>query len=626
MDPRLLGHYEEELKFIREMALEFAREYPKIAGRLAIDGVEAKECADPYVERLLEGAAFLTARIQLQLKLEQPRFTEQLLRAVYPSFLAPTPSMAVIEFKPQADADGLAAGHRIARGTSLNSLTSKELPTPVRFRTAHEVTLWPIELVQARYYGTAAGLGLAGIRDLGTARAGLRLSLRVNAGLKASELQLDRLDVYLSGAEALPRQLYEHIFANGLGFVVSGKEGAPQTVRGIDRIRQLGFADNEALLPPSRREFSGYRLLQEYFALPERFLFVRLDGLRAGVAAIEASEFDVTILLDRPIPTLEALITKENFRLFATPAINLIERRADRMQLNDRVPEYHLVVERSRPMDFEIYDVLSAEGFGTRVEPDVRFQSLYGTTEATWHAHDRAFFTFRREPRILSAKQTRFGPRSGYIGTEVFLSLTDAGAAPFKGDLQQIECMVHCTNRDLPLMMSLGRGNTDFQIDSGAAVESIRVTAGPSRPRSPIAVGQSAWRLISHLSLNYNSLLEGTREGGASALREMLTLYSDSNDPVQQRQIEGVQGISSRPIVARLPIAGPVAVGRGNEVVVTLDDRSFEGAGVFLLGSVLEEFFARYVSINSFTQTVLRTVDRGEVKRWPPRTGRRPVI
>jgi type VI secretion system protein ImpG len=626
VDPRLLGHYEEELKFIREMALEFAREYPKVAGRLAIDGVEAKECADPYVERLLEGAAFLTARIQLQLKLEHPRFTEQLLRAIYPSFLAPTPSMVVVEFKPQADADGLASGHRIARGSPVNGLTSKELPTPVRFTTAHDVTLWPIELAQARYYGTAAGLGLAGIRDLGSARAGLRLTLRVNAGLKAAELKLDRLDIYLSGAESLPRQLYEHLFAHGLGFVISGKEGTQQTVRGVDSVRQVGFSDGEALLPPSRREFSGYRLLQEYFALPERFLFVRFEGLRAGMAAIDAPEFDLTVLFDRPIPTLEALVSKENFRLFATPAINLIERRADRISLDDRVPEYHLVVERSRPMDFEVYDVQSAEGFGTNVEPDVKFQPLYGTTEATWHAHDRAFFTLRREPRMLSAKQTRFGPRSSYIGSEIFLSLTDATAAPFKSSLQQLECMVRCTNRDLPLMMPVGRGTTDFQLDSGAPIESIRLAAGPSRPKPPLSISQNAWRLISHLSLNYNSLLEGSREGGASALREMLTLYSDPNDPSQQRQIEGLQGIASSPIVARLPIAGPVAVGRGNEVVVTLDDRSFEGAGVFLLGSVLEEFFARYVSINSFTRTVLRTVDRGEVKRWPPRTGRRPAI
>ena len=626
MDPRLLAHYEDELKFLREMGVEFAREFPKVAGRLGLDGVEANECADPYVERLLEGCAFLTARVQLQLRLEQPRFTEQLLRAVYPTLLAPTPSTAIVEFKPVLTDAGLALGGRIPRGSTLRSVLGKDELTPCDYRTAHDVALWPVKIAEAKYYGTSAGLGLTGVRAIGTARAGLRLNCSVTAELKSSQLALDRLDLYLAGVEQLPRQLYEHIFAHALGFVVRARDGSHETVLPATRIKALGFGDDEALLPVSRRAFSGYRLLQEYFTLPERFLFVGLEGLRPALAAIDATEFEILVMFDRPIPALEAQVSADNFRLGCTPAINLFQRRADRIQLSERVPEYHLVVERTRPMDFEVVDVVSADAYGTGTDAEMRFQPFYGTTEATWHSKEHAYYTLRREPRVLSPRQRRYGPRTSYIGSEVYIALTDADAAPFNSELRQLECFVTCTNRDLPLQMAVGRGRTDFTLENGIAIEAVKVVGIPTKPRPPVTIEESSWRLISHLSLNYASLIEASKEEGATALREILSLYANTNDPTQQRQIEGVRGIATRPVVARLPGSGPVGIGRGIEVVLTTDDRSFEGTGAFLLGAVFEEFFARYVSINSFTQTVLRSAERGEVKRWPPRIGRRAAI
>ncbi|MEI8299842.1 MAG: type VI secretion system baseplate subunit TssF, partial [Pseudomonadota bacterium] len=202
----------------------------------------------------------------------------------------------------------------------------------------------------------------------------------------------------------------------------------------------------------------------------------------------------------------------------------------------------------------------------------------------------------------------------------------DANAAPFRTDLRQLECFVTCTNRDLPLQMAVGRGRSDFVLEGGMAVDSIKVIGIPTKPRPSVSLEESSWRLISHLSLNYASLMDASAEEGATALREILSLYGNVNDPAQQRQIEGVRSIATRPVVARLPGAGPVGIGRGIEVVLTTEDRSFEGTGAFLLGAVLEEFFARYVSINSFTQMVLRSAERGEVKRWLPRTGRRPAL
>jgi type VI secretion system protein ImpG len=628
MDPRLLRHYDQELKYIREMGAEFAQEHPKIAGRLGLEGLD---CLDPYVERLLEGFAFLTARVQLELELGFPKFTEQLLSAVYPHFLAPMPSMAVAEFRPELMESALAAGFRIPRGTMLRTKLGKDEVTPCEFRTGHEVTLWPLQVSEARYYSTAAALGLTGSGSVGAARAGLKLTFSVTAGLRCNQLSLSALDLHLTGVDQLPYLLHEHLCTHALGFVIRAKDGSVEQRRGVESIQPQGFDDDQALLPATKRSFSGYRLLQEYFALPERLLFVRFDDLRAALSKINATEFELLILFNQPMPNVETLISAANFRLACTPIVNLIERRADRIHLSKHDPEYHVVVDRTRPMDFEVLSVIEVDGFGTKAAPEMSFKSFYGTSENTWHGKEHAYFTTRREPRVLSEKQRRFGSRTNYVSSEVFVSLVDSAAAPLRSDLRQIECQVTCTNRDLPLLLSIGKGAakkgaSDFQVESGAPVEAINIVGVPSKPREAVAQGETAWRLVSHLSLNYSSLLDQSREEGAAALREMLLLYSDAQNRAQQRQVEGVQSISTSPVVARLSNAGPISVGRGLLISLTMDDAAFDGSSPYLLGSVLEQFFARYVSINSFTQTVLRTTGRGEIKRWMPRTGRRPTI
>ena len=141
MDERLLAYYNAELRHLREMTGEFAREFPKIAARLALDR-EAKEvCPDPYVERLIEGFAFLAARVHLKMDSEFPRFTNTLLETVYPHYLSPVPSMGVVRFEPNLDDPGPENGFLLERSTALRA---NEDETSCQFRTAHEVRLWPL--------------------------------------------------------------------------------------------------------------------------------------------------------------------------------------------------------------------------------------------------------------------------------------------------------------------------------------------------------------------------------------------------------------------------------------------------------------------------------------------------
>lgn len=623
MDPKILKYYSRELQHVREMGAEFALEYPKIAARLGMQGIE---CADPYVERLLEGFAFLSARVQLKLDAEYPTFTQNLFQLLYPHYLAPTPSMALVQFEPDLAEAALATGYTIPRHTNLRSLIGKDDRTPCEYRTAHELTLWPIRLAAAKYYPSQSALATLGVGDT-DARAGLRLSFECTAGVSNKDLHLDRLPIFLAGADALPGALFEAIFANGQGFVVldSSVRGV-RTRRGKESIERCGFSAEEALIPHSGRSFQGYRLLQEYFAFPQRYLFATLANLRGAVNAVSGARFDIVILLNRAVPWLEPAVSVDNFRLFCTPAINLIAKRADRIHLEGTQPEYHVIADHTRPLDFEIYDVTQAEGFGAGSEPEMTFEPFYSSKEVTWHGRNNAFFSMRREPRLLSSKQRTQGPRSSYIGSEVFIALVDADQAPYASALRQLGVEVLCTNRDLPLHMPIGKGPTDFTTDIGAPLLSIRCVAGPTKPRPSDVHGEFAWRLLSHLSLNYLSLLDTSPSEGATALRELLLLYGDANDPAVQRQIDGVRNIATKPITGRLPSSGPVSYVRGLELQITCEESAFEGLGPLVLGAVMDEFFRHYVSLNSFTRLSLRTSNRGEVMQWPARLGQRPIL
>lgn len=625
MDPKLLKYYNSELHYLREMGGDFAKRYPKIAGRLGLDEFE---CADPYVERLLEGFSFLSARIQFKLDAEFPTFSQHLLEMVYPHYLAPTPSMAVVQLQPDLTEGALSAGFTVPRQSALRSQLGKGEQTTCEFRTSHDVTLWPLEITEAEYITNTISLPKIRDQHLPAAKAALRLRLSTTAGLTFNQLSLEHLPVYLCGSDEFPMQVYEQMLANSIAMVVRPTSGSDSWQQDIERhhIRRVGFDEHEAMLPYGAQSFSGYRLLHEYFAFPGGYLFVDLSGLGEAVRRCTDNELDIFILLDRSNLLLEHKIDAAAFALFCTTAINLFPKRADRIHLNTKENEYHVVPDLTRPMDFEVYQVTGVVGHGTGETREQAFLPFYSSDESSIRTGASAYYTVRREARLLSTRQQRYGPRSNYVGSEAFVSLVDAAEAPYSTELRQLAVTTLCTNRDLPLHMPVGAGKTDFTLESGAPVDLIRCIVGPSKPKPSYAEGDTAWRLISHLSLNYLSLVDSDEQKGAAALRELLRLYGYITEAHIEKQIEGILSVAAIPITRRMPITGPITFGRGLEVTVTMDEPSFEGTGCFLLGAILEDFFAKYVSINAFTETVIRTDKRGEIMRWPVRIGRRQML
>lgn len=655
MDRRIKAYYERELAHLQTVSTEFAREFPKIAGRLALEDFP---CVDPYVERLLESFAFLTSRVQLKLDSEFPRFTQNLLETVYPHYLAPTPSMCVVQFNHERAESGLAEGFTIPRDSVLRSLPARNM-TPCEYRTSHSTTLWPVEIVEARYYTRDVGMldlhrvwgaaegdrrGPSATSYMHGVRAALRIRLKTTAALPFNKIALKDLEIYLKGGDATPWRLYEHLLGHVRNVIVRpvpvGKmTGTWQEPFDNSIVSRVGFSASESLLPYDSRSFQGYRLLHEYFTFPQRFAFVRVGSIAPALAKCDGQMIDLIFTLSQENLDLEGRVDASNFALHCAPAVNLFPKRADRIFITDRSSEFQVIPDRTRPLDFEVYRVAGVTGFGSRSGDERTFRPFYAARNADQDEADlasAAYYATNRVPRVLSERERRSEARSSYGGGEVYLSLVDAKAAPFSTDLKQLAVETLCTNRDLPLQMPVGKGRTDFALDVGAPVESVRVVAGPTPPRASHAEGETSWRLISHLTLNYLSLTDEDRDGdgqispeegrGAGALRELLKLYGDVGDPVIRKQIEGIKTIQTRPIARRVPTPGVVAFARGLEVTVTFEEILFEGTGVFLLGAVLEQFFARYVSMNSFTETVIRSEERGEVMRWIPKVGQRPVL
>jgi type VI secretion system protein ImpG len=626
MDPRLLEYYNVELQHLREMGAEFAQQFPKIAARLGMSGLDV---ADPYVERLIEGVAFLAARVQLKLHAEFPRFTQSLLDIIYPHYLAPIPAMLVAQMQPDVNDPNLAGSKTVPRGTSMTAMMGGDDATACDFRTAHDVVLWPIQIASVSYFSFAPDLPLNALRLPQPVKGGVRIRLKAGESLKFSQFPLDRLSLYVSGGEEIANTLYELLVGHSVGALVLPGKGEPRRHEFLpaSRVTPAGFDDREALLPVTLRGFQGYRLLQEYFAFPQRYRFVDISGLAGPLKRLAAAdEIELVLLFGRGEQGFERLVDKSSFSLFCTPAINLFPRRADRIHLSDKVHEYHVVTDRTRPMDFEIYEVTDVVGHGAGTDSDQTFLPLYSAYISHRDRDLPAYFTVRREPRLPSSAQKRRGGRSSYIGTEVFVSLVDSAEAPFSSELRQLSIQALCTNRDLVLQMPIGLGATDFTLNVAAPVKRIRVVSGPSRPHAPLADGAIAWRAINHLSLNYLSLVNVSPEQGAAALRELLDLYVPAAEGGVRKQVDGVRTMAVRPVVRRLPGSRPIAFGRGLEITLTVDEMAFEGVSAFLLGAVLARYFTAHVSINSFTETVLRSHSRGEIQRWEPQWGARPTL
>ncbi len=620
MDPRLLRFYNEELAYLREGAREFGEEHETVASRL---GLKTPTDPDPYVERLLEGVAFLGARVQLKLADQYPEFTQHLLSAIQPHYLAPTPSICVAGFEPKDNDPALVDGYEVPRDTELVANASDHGNAPVTFRTGHAVRLFPIRISEVEFLGSRTAVASFAAAGNVRAESGIRLRFEATGAIPLDKLKIDRLPIYLDGSEAIPGELYRQICGETVSVLARPAASASAKPVILPLPDQLGFADNEALFPAEERSFRGYRLLAEFFACPERFLFVELHGMAEAFTGSQGGAVDIVLLFNRAAPMLAGAISPSNFRLFATPAINLFKKKLGRIQLNASDHEFHVVPDRTRPLDFEVFRILDVRAhLKDEVEPRP-VAPLYALGALLYDWRDAIFFVPRLSLRRLSTKQQRLQRRGDYIGTETWMSLTAPGNPERIADIKELAIDALVTNRELAAELTF-RGTQHFQ-PPGGPVRTVTVLRSPSKPRTPLGLDDGAWRIIAHLTPNYATLAREDSDD-PSMLRDHLTLYGRREDSAMRRAIDGIMGVRSRPVVRRIPGQGQMAVARGSRITLQLDDGSYENGRLFLFAAVIERFLAEFATINSFTETIVETPAEGVVAKWPARIGRRHTI
>ncbi|HEY5289706.1 MAG TPA: type VI secretion system baseplate subunit TssF [Caulobacteraceae bacterium] len=621
MDPRLLRAYNEELTYLRETAREFGEENEVVAGRL---GLKNPTDPDPYVERLLEGVAFLGARVKLKLEDQFPDFTQHLLHAIQPHYLAPTPSMCVAAFEPQEGDQTLVEGFEMPRLNELTAVAKEQNGATVTFRTGQDVTLWPLKIVETEYLPSRAAVAAfaeaAGVR----AEAGLRVRFASIGGAPLAKVAPPLLPIFLAGSETLPGELYRQIVGETLA-VIGRSAGSAAGKAGwipLPPPEQYGFDDDCALLPAEGRSFSGYRLLSEYFACPERFLFFALRDLEKAFSTSQDA-CDVVFLFSRSAASLSGAVKPANLRLFATPAVNLFEKQLGRVQIKPYDHEFQLVPDRTRPLDFEVWSVTEIVAY-SRSNTDPRpVAPLYAFGALLYDWREALFYVPRLSQRRLSTKEQRLRRRSDYLGTETWISLTSPGDAGRLDDVHELAVRALVTNRELPELLRFG-GASDLS-HAGGPVRAVSVLRAPTRPQPPLGLHDGAWRVIGHLTPNY-ATLASEDDDDPSLLRDHLALYGRADDPVMRRQIDGILSVRSQPVTRRVPGQDRLAFARGIRIRIKLDDASFEAARMYLFAAVIERFLAEFASVNSFTECVFESQREGVFAQWPPRMGQRRNI
>jgi type VI secretion system protein ImpG len=576
-------YYQDELTFLRDLGREFAEANPSLAPFLA------ERSSDPDVERLLEGFAFLTGRIRQRLDDDLPELTHGILSLIYPNFLQPVPATTIMEFTPLANV--VTAPRRVDAGVEIDSVPVDG--TACRFRTAAPVDVLPLRVADAE-----------------TVRRGATTDLRVHfkllSGANAAELGNRPLRLHFHGDLATGRSLYLWSL-HYLEGVTLELDGGRSLRFGPEIVRAAGFDADEALLPFPTNAFQGYRILQEYFTLPERFLFVDIARVLRAVARAQPGGFALVFHYSRPLDE-QVRPRAENVRLHCVPAINLFTADADPVRVDHAKTQYRVRPASREPSHAEVVTVDRVEGWSrgsARRRSYHRFESFAFDTAGA----DTGFYRVRLQPSLLET------------GVESYIAFVDRADRSMVPECETVSLGLTCCNRHLPAKLRAG----DIHVPTGTSPEFVtyRNLAKPAPAAAPPLDKGLMWLLISNLSLNYVSL------GDVDALRVVLSAYNfrafhDRQAEREQRlRLEGIVETRAS-TVDRLHRGMPV---RGLRTELTLRESKFAGEGeMYLFATVLNQFFSLYASINAFHQLVVRGADMGEIYEWPPTTGQQPIL
>lgn len=628
--------YNRELSMLYERSAEFAAEFPGIADRL---GGLLRDNIDPAVAGLLEGTAFLAARVQLKIDDEFSNFTTELLEQIFPDALAPVPSIMLVEANPLFENEEMAKGLVFKAGENLDArFVDADQRVSCGFRLCTSLEIWPLKLLELAYHDSPAHLTSLGQDVTESTRAGLQMIItRPQTKEKSyglSELELDELPVYLTGDLPYAVALYEQIHCDlkRVSLRYLDRNGDAVFMRlNPDTIKQIGFNNNERLLPRNTALFDGFAQLREAFIFPRKYLGFRLTGLKNKLAQMNGNEFQIIFEFGHANNTLSARVNVDHARLNTTTAINLFEESASQLRLDEKRHEYVVTPNSSPITHYEIHKIIEVFAHYNETETRLKVHPLYALPDKKISPNQALYYTAKRKQRRLTEQETRFGQQHRYRGTETFIALYEPPQTSDENRASRLQINTLCSNRHLPEYLPIAEAKDDFHMAGNSEI-SLACVAGPTPPREPMTEleqlaphratqGEVYWRLISFLSLSHFGLDNRNGRDAVASLREILSLFADMSDTVSKTQIQGIIGLETRPIVRSIQRGDGFLPARGIEIKLIFDEEAYEGSGIILMGAVLDRFFAEYATINSFTQTIITSTQRGKIKTWPARTG-----
>ena len=615
MHEELLEYYERELNYLHQMGGEFARKYPRVAGHLLLD---EDRCDDPHVNRLLEGFALLAARVHRRIDDDFPEICEALLKIVHPGYLRPIPSMTIVECVADPAQGKKTAGMRVPKGTQLVTKAKVE-GLACRFQTTYDVDLWPFSVNAAEWRQPERmqrpPRSTTGVQ----AAAAVRLLLKCTSGVVFEGLTIERLRFHLSGDSSVVYPLYELLSENCIEIQLRDPANVDTLIRiESDQLRLVGFEAEESILPAVRRSVDGHRLLEEYFAFPEKFLFFDLGGLDSLQTSGFGEAIEILFLFSRferaeRQQVLELGVNERTFRLSCTPAVNLFEQPAEPILVTQTRHDYLVVPDQRHVEVMEVFSIEEVVAANPRLRLSVVLEPMHAYRFQTRDRDDLVFWVARRGVDELGERK----PSTMMISiVDVDGSLTDPEA-----DVLMVKTL--CSNFDLPSRFTFGAADGDFEAVGHAAAKTVTALRRPTPSTNPPEVQGHLWRLISLLSLNYLSLNEEGRE----AMQEILRLHNMTDAVSSENQIGSLIRMTSSPTFALVDSQYGLIPARGTQVEMDFDEQHFAGSGLYLFAAVIDRFLAGYASMNSFSQLVARSTLRKEVLgKWPPRAGTQTLL
>lgn len=574
-------YFQQELANLRDLGEAFSNAHPAVAPMLS------GAAADPDVERLLEGVAFLTALLREKLDDDFPEIIHEFIQLLWPHYLRPIPSTTIIAFDPKPM---LKQSMRIPRGVHISSVPVDGTACP--FRTCYDVEIHPLRLLKASFVETAGR------------PPSIELALELQ-GLKLADWTPNALRLFIGGDYGNAADLYFLLRHHVKGMrIIALEQGGDACFLPAECLKPVGFSSDEGLIPYPSHSFPGYRVLQEYFVLPEKFLFLDVTGWEQWQRRGEGSKFEIHFELDKP-PSIPPRIKNENFVLHATPAVNIFPHEADPIRLDHRKAEYLVRPSGADSTHYQVYSVEEVVGY------------VQGTAKQRSYVPFEVFNLGSKVDPVYNLA-TRSSPVQ--VGFDVFLSVAYPPELGPPG-AETLSIRLTCTNGALP--ESLQVGDISLPTSSSPEFAEFRNIRPPTMNVLPPLGANLLWRLLSHLSLNYVSLAK------AENLRALLELYvfPENRDRktvlANQKRIAGMENISAK--ASNRLVSGIMM--RGQEILLKLRRDHFASQGdLFLFGSVLDYFLGVYASLNTFTRLQVQEVSKGEIYQWPARIGDRFLI